>query len=168
MNNDRLFVIVDGVLGLREGYSDTTAVFFNNREKANERMHELHKTYIDDGFRLAYESKTQLVFQNKEDEDDVFRVSMFVTGIVKPKPISKRWFAFNQLAGLPEDAHEPDLWIDGMPVSMFNLTSREVVIRLTENTPCDDTTDMLIHEVRTSKHVVDDQTGEVIHYFQIP
>ena len=170
---NRLIVVVNGVLGIREGYSDTSANFFNSFVEANKHVDDLKKEYLEQGYHLHSETRTEQVYINNDDDNDVFRVSTFVTGVLSDYDRKSEWFVFNQLSGLPEETLPQDLWWDnGSAVAVKNWSLTDVLASLQgdivfENIRDIEELESKLTDMRNGFPVMNEYRTDILHYFPI-
>lgn len=171
--NNRLIAVVDGVVGIREGYSNTSVKFFRTFVEAYQHFDDLREAYINHGYAVQSETKTEQVFENVTDPDDVYRTSIFVTGVLSEDPKSSEWFVFNQLSGLPEETLPTDLWWEnGSAVALRNWSVCDVLTSIQEDMLIQNTSDLQeleykITDMRNGFPIMNDMRSDILHYFPI-
>lgn len=173
IGTQRLVAVVNGVSGMREGYSDTTCRFYNNFVDAYKRFDDLEQYYQSEGYQVFSKTRTEMVFNNPYDKDDVMRVTMCVTAPIDVNSNSIEWFAFNQMFGLPEDIEEGDLpWGNGAAVARTNRTATSVLLSFIDSMPLETIKDVselenVVHDMYSCYNVMNDYLESPIHFFPI-
>lgn len=169
----RLVAVVNGVAGMREGYSDTTCRFYKSFVDAYKRCDDVELEYKGQGYEVFSKTQTEMVFVKPDDEDDVMRVTMCVTAPIDVNSKTIEWFAFNQMFGLPEDIEDGDLpWDNGAAVSRRNRTAKSVLLSFIRNMPLETINDVselenVVHDMHHCYNVMNDYVESPIHFFPI-
>lgn len=169
----RLVAVVNGVAGMREGYSDTTCRFYSSFVDAYKRFDDLEQDYQRQGYQVFSKTPSEMVFTNPHDKNDVMRVTMCVTAPIDVYSNSIEWLAFNQLFGLPEDIEEGDLpWDNGAAVARTNRTATSVLLSFMRSMPLKTIKDVselenVVHDMHSCYNVMNDYLESPIHFFPI-
>lgn len=162
-----LYAVIDGVCGLAEGYSDTSAKWFNSLDEAVAYKNRMLKDFISDYDRVdSVESSTDgmrdvIIWNTDESEESFFQV-IPVNPVWPDTPSVREYLIWNQV-----DCEAP-FGGEYLPTDMAVVKDLCERLEAVADEVSTDTLHEFIRDLWYNGDAMFDADDLCIHYFRIP
>ena len=127
----KIFVLVHGVMGIQEGYSDTDFEYYTEVEDAISKMDAHVSSYLSNGYELKSLEHYRAEVHHKSYDSQVLVAIYCIEDYIEGT--SYNWFRFQQETGFPYDYYiKPDEDMYRVRHTMWDRNIMEEVINLRE------------------------------------